>query len=52
MSEQLKEHNATTFETPTARVFCVDTSKLALYERGNDDAWLSTEHAVNLRAYR
>jgi len=52
MSEQLKEHNATTFETPTARVFCIDRCKLALYDRGNDDAWLSTEHAVNVRAYR
>jgi len=52
MSEQLKNHAATTFETPTARVFCIGTCKLALYDRGNDDAWLSTEHAVNVRAHR
>lgn len=29
--------------------WCVDDEKLALYQAGNDEAWLAAEHPCDLR---
>jgi len=43
---------ARTFDADDVRVFVVAPTKLAMYERDNDSAWLAADRPANLRDWR
>ncbi len=42
---------AALWDTDSLTVYCLGDSRLALYERGNDRAWVASEDALNLREW-
>ncbi len=43
---------AALWDTDTLTVYCLGESRLALYERGQDRAWVASEEPLDLREWR